>query len=64
MNNDPRLPRAHQILDRVKDGCEYPKDVIRWALRLTGDIRHWGEKPPAYPKKSMARAVEGVEIWG
>lgn len=30
--------QAMQLLDRVKDGQQYPEHVITQALRLTGDI--------------------------
>jgi hypothetical protein len=29
---------AHKILDRVREGQQYPEHVITQALRLTGDI--------------------------
>jgi hypothetical protein len=29
---------AHKILDRVREGQQYPEHVITMALRLTGDL--------------------------
>lgn len=29
---------AHKILDRVREGQQYPEHVITIALKLTGDI--------------------------
>lgn len=30
--------RAHEILDEVRAGAEHSQEVIRWALRMTGDV--------------------------
>jgi hypothetical protein len=30
--------QAMQLLDRVKDGQQYPEHIISEALRLTGDL--------------------------
>jgi hypothetical protein len=29
---------AHKILDRVREGQQYPEHVITMALKLTGDL--------------------------
>jgi hypothetical protein len=30
--------QAHKILDRVREGQQYPEHVITMALKLTGDL--------------------------
>lgn len=32
------LQQAMRILDRIKDGFEYPASIINQALMLTGDL--------------------------
>jgi len=36
---------AMRLLDRVKDGTQYPGDVVAEALAMTGDKRHASDLP-------------------
>lgn len=36
---------AMKLLDRVKDGAQYPPEVVAEALAMTGDRRHATQVP-------------------